>query len=255
MKESFPKKEPLHHDQHFLIDKEVLSASLKAAELKKVDVVLEIGPGKGILTAELAKKCQKVIAIEIDESLKDKLSCLPKNVEIIFGNALELMEDQPFNKLVANIPYAISEPLFKKLLKMKFDLAVLLVGESFYLLLEEISKWSVIGRLFFDISKVMDVSRNCFDPKPRVDSVLMKIEPRKKELTDKEKILKELVLQEDKKLKNALMFSIMRVKNLTKKQAKEIIDKILFPKELWNKRVTHLSNVQFRLFYEKMGAI
>ncbi|MEK6937931.1 MAG: rRNA adenine N-6-methyltransferase family protein [Nanoarchaeota archaeon] len=245
----------LHHDQHFLIDKEVLSTSIKAAELKKEDVVLEIGPGKGVLTKELAKKCQKVIAIEVDESLQKELNDLPKNVEIIFGNALELMEDQPFNKIVANIPYAISEPLFKKLLKMKFDLAVLLVGENFYLLLEEISKWSVIGKLFFDISKVRDVSRDCFEPRPRVDSVLMKIEPRKKELIEKEKILKELVLQEDKKLKNALMFSIMRVKDMTKKQAKEIIDQIIFPKELWNKRVTHLSNVQFNLFYNKLNNI
>lgn len=245
----------LQHDQHFLTNKEVLAASLKAAELKKEDVVLEIGPGKGILTAELAKKCQKVIAIEIDESLKEELDHLPKNVELLFGNALELMEDQPFNKIVANIPYAISEPLFKKLLKMKFDLAVLLVGENFYLLLEDISKWSIIGRLFFDISKVRDVPCSCFNPKPRVDSVLMKIEPRKKELTDKEKILKELVLQEDKKLKNALMFSIMRVKNVTKKQAKEVIDKIIFPKELWNKRVTHLSNMQFGLFYGKLDVI
>lgn len=247
--------EGLHHDQHFLSDKEVLTASIKAAELKKEDVVLEIGPGKGVLTAELAKKCQKVIAIEIDQSLKEDLSDLPPNVELIFGNALELIDDQPFNKIVANIPYAISEPLFKKLLKMKFDLAVLLVGEKFYGLLEDLSKWSVIGRLFFEISKVMDVPRSCFDPKPRVDSVLIKIKPRKKELLDKEEILKELVLQEDKKLKNALMFSIMRVKDMTKKQAKEIIDKIIFPNELWNKRVTHLSNVQFKLFYEKLEVV
>lgn len=243
------------HDQHFLIDPKVLSASIKAAELKKSDVVLEIGPGKGTLTQELAKNCKKVIAIEIDQHLKESLADLPENVEVLFGNALELMDYQPFNKIVANIPYAISEPLFKKLLKIKFDLAVLLTGENFYELLSGENKWAEVGKLFFDISKVKDVPRDAFEPRPRVDSTLIKIIPRTKPLSGHEKILKELFDQNDKKIKNALMFSLMRVKTLTKNQAKEIMDRIQIYTELLNKRVDHLSNVQFKFLLEKIKKI
>jgi len=248
-------KKVFQHDQHFLINKEVLSASIKAAELKKEDQVLEIGPGKGILTQELAKKCKKVIAIEIDESLKEDLACLPKNVDVLFGNALELMDYQPFNKIVANISFSISEPLFKKLLKTKFDLAVLLTGESFYQLLREESKWSIAAKLYFEVEKVLDVPRDAFDPRPRVDSVLIKITPRSAPLTKKEMVLKELFSQNDKKLKNALMFALMRVFNLTKNQAKDKIEDLKIYTELQNKRIDHLSNVQFKFLLDKLKSI
>ncbi|MFA6461037.1 MAG: rRNA adenine N-6-methyltransferase family protein [Candidatus Woesearchaeota archaeon] len=242
----------LKHDQHFLQDPKVIEASLKAAELKKTDVVLEIGPGKGVLTAELAKKCKTVIAIELDQEFKDDLATLPKNVEVIFGNALELMEFEPFNKIVANIPYSISEPLLKKMLKLNFDLAVLLVGQKFAELLVGKSKWNSITNLFFRIEKLEWVPRECFSPKPRVDSMLIKLEKRTTKLTEPEQIIKELISQDDKKIKNALMFSFMRVRNITKKQAKEQMDKLLLYKELLNKRVEHLSNVQFEILEERI---
>jgi len=242
-------------DQHFLQDPKVIEASLKAAQLKKTDVVLEIGPGKGILTRELAKKCKKVIAIELDSSLKEELSDLSDNVEVIFGNALELIEYQPFNKIVANIPYSISEPLLKKLIKLRFETAIFLVGEKFAELLVGKSKWAVVASLFFKVQQLEWVPRECFSPKPRVDSMLIKLEKRTTPLSKPEKILQELMMQNDKKLKNALMYSIMRVKDLTKKQAKEVLDSLFLYKELLNKRVDHLSNVQFEILVERMNKI
>jgi 16S rRNA (adenine1518-N6/adenine1519-N6)-dimethyltransferase len=162
------------------------------------------------------------------------------------------MDYQPFNKIVANIPYAISEPLFKKLLKTKFDLAVLLTGENFYQLLQEESKWSIAAKLYFEVEKIIDVPRDSFEPRPRVDSVLIKITPRTTELNNKEKVLKELFNQNDKKLKNALMFALMRVFKLTKNQAKEKMEEIKIYTELQNKRIDHLSNVQFKFLLEKL---
>ena len=237
----------LQHDQHFLTNIDVVKASIKAAELNKNETVLEIGPGKGILTKELAKKCKEVIAIEIDESLKSELEKLPKNVEILYGNALKLIDDVHFTKIVANIPYSITEPLFGKLLKLEIEVAVLLIGQNFYELLSQEGKWNTISKLFFDVEKIMDVSRDNFEPRPRTDSVLIKITPRKKLLSVEEKIMKELILQDDKKLKNALMFAQMRVRSITKNQAREEIEKIKLSKELWDKRVMHLSGVQFEV--------
>jgi 16S rRNA (adenine1518-N6/adenine1519-N6)-dimethyltransferase len=241
-------------DQHFLINMDVVNASIQAAQLKKQDIVLEIGPGKGILTNELAKHCHKVIAIEIDEHLKKELACLPKNVELIFGNALELISpstDLKFNKIVANIPYSISEPLLRKLLKLHLDCAVLLVSKSFYYLLsDKESKWSTIINLFFQLEKVQDVSKTLFNPKPKTDSVLMKLNPRTSALTAAEQLLKEIVLQDDKKLKNALIYALLRVKSLTKKQTKEVIEQLDLDKNWLNKRVDHLSNFQFNSLAE-----
>ncbi len=235
----------LQHDQHFLTNIDVVKASIKAAEPNKSDTILEIGPGKGILTRELAKKCKEVIAIEIDESLKAELAKLPKNVEILYGNALKLIDDVHFSKIVANIPYSIIEPLFGKLLKLEFEAAVLLIGQNFYELLNGKEKWGIISKLFFEVEKLMDVPKGYFEPSPRTDSVLIKIIPRKKLLSENEKIMKELILQDDKKLRNALLFALVRVKGLTKNQAREECEKIKLNKEWWDKRVMHLSGVQF----------
>lgn len=237
----------LSFDQHFLTNTDVVKASIKVAELNKNETILEIGPGKGILTKELAKKCKEVIAIEIDESLKPELEKLPKNVEILYGNALKLIDDVHFTKIVANIPYSITEPLFGKLLKLELEAAILLIGKNFYELLNQEGKWNTISKLFFEVEKVMDVSRDNFEPRPRTDSVLIKITPRKKLLSMEEKIMKELILQDDKKLKNALMFAQMRVRSITKNQAREEIEKIKLGKELWDKRVMHLSGMQFEV--------
>ena len=237
-------------DQHFLEDKLILSLIVKEAKLKKDDIVLEIGAGKGILTKELAKKCKKVIAIELDEKFKKDLELL--NVDVRFGNALDFINYLKFNKIVANIPYSISEPLFKKLLKLDFDLAILMISENFFSLFSNDSKWSVIAKIFFDIKKIKDVSKECFNPKPRVDSVLIKLKKRKSKLTIIEKIIKEFVLQDDKKVKNALKFAIKRIGNLTKNQAEERMYKLGIPLNLFEKNVDYLSNEQFMIVYNKI---
>jgi len=246
-------------DQHFLIDSKVVQTSIKAAQLSSKDIVLEIGPGKGVLTRELAKHVHKVIAIEIDEHLKKELACLPKNVELLFGNALELITplntDLKFNKIVANIPYSISEPLLKKMLKLKIDCAVLLVSKSFYYLLsDKESKWSHISSLFFEVEKILDVSKDVFVPKPKTDSVIMKLTLRKKSLSSSEQLLKDVILQDDKLLKNALILALFRIKSLTKKQAKQVIEELNLG-SLLDKRVDHLSNLQFSRMVEKIGNI
>ena len=234
--------------QNFLIDESVIKNIVDSAEICDNDIVIEVGPGIGNMTCELAKKAKKVIAVEIDQNLKPDL---PKNVELIYADALDLIEKKQFNKIISNIPYSISEPLLEKLLKLNFDLIVLLVGENFYSLLSKDSKLSIIADSFFKIEKISDVPRTSFDPSPRVDSVLIRI--KKKLPSEKEKIIQEFVLQSDKKVKNALINALTRTKKLTQKQAKEKLKGI--PDRLLDKLTSYLSNEQFKIICDYLNSL
>jgi 16S rRNA (adenine1518-N6/adenine1519-N6)-dimethyltransferase len=233
-------------DQHFLKNTKIAQAMAKAGEVCSNDTILEIGPGKGMLTKEIAKKAGRVIAIEIDTELRKDLSGLPANTEIIYGNALKEMDSAKYNKIIASIPYSITEPLFKKMIKLELDLTVLLVGKDFYELLSgKESKWGIIGKIFFDIKKINDVPSTAFEPEPHVDSAIVLFKKRMKELNDTEKIIKEIILQDDKKTKNALIYAIMRTSAMTKKQAREAVAKMNLPEEILNRNTDALSNEQF----------
>ncbi len=120
--------------QNFLIDPNIAQLEVNYAEIKKDDVVFEVGPGKGILTNLLAKNVEKVIAVEIDKNLFESLKkTLPSNVTLIHSDVLKLdFENLPkFNKVISNLPYQISSPFTFKLLNYSFDLAVLVYQKEF----------------------------------------------------------------------------------------------------------------------------
>ncbi len=110
--------------QHFLTDKNIANKIIDAADITEGDIVVEIGPGNGILTALLAEKAKKVIAIEIDERLIENLkSSLARfsNVEIIQKDALKFTYQDLSHrfKVVANLPYYITTPIIFRLLEAK----------------------------------------------------------------------------------------------------------------------------------------
>ena len=116
--------------QHFLVDENILGVIGRQAELDESDVVLEIGPGLGVLTAFLADRVQQVYAVELDTSLGpqlvERVAGRP-NVELRFGDALrlDLRETAPgATKLVANLPYNIATPLVAESLDGLPDLQV-----------------------------------------------------------------------------------------------------------------------------------
>lgn len=108
--------------QNFLYDPSILKKIIQAAQLNTEDLVVEIGPGHGRLTRMLAERVKKVIAIEFDDTLFEKLKAELaeyKNVELIHGDALKYSyENLPEFKVVANIPYYITTPLIFKLLEI-----------------------------------------------------------------------------------------------------------------------------------------
>ena len=236
-------------DKHFMVDRSLIKRIIGYSEIKENDIILEIGPGKGFLTKELVKKC-RVIALEKDESFKPELSKLKKinkNLEVIFGNALKLIKNLKFNKIVSNIPYNISEPLFKQMFKLQIESAILTVSESFAeKLLDNSSKIGMQTNLFFNIEKLEEVSREAFLPRPRTDSAVIKLVSREEEsLSTIEIILRDFTLLNDKKTKNALQEALIEALSITKRQAKERITRLNLPKNVLEKNSDLLSFEEF----------
>ena len=179
--------------QNFLIDKRVFQKIIKAANLSKNDVVLEIGPGIGNLTLELAKEVKKIVAIEKDkkmcEALKEILSNLDiKNVEIINQDILKInIKYKILNtkyKLVANLPYYVTSPVIRKFLEMKKqpkEIILMVQKEVAKRICAKPPKMSILAvsvQFYAKPEIISFVSKKSFWPQPKVDSSIIKIVPR-----------------------------------------------------------------------------
>ncbi|MEF8847855.1 MAG: 16S rRNA (adenine(1518)-N(6)/adenine(1519)-N(6))-dimethyltransferase RsmA [Candidatus Thermoplasmatota archaeon] len=238
--------------QNFLIDKKIADKEIAYAKIKKDDIVLEIGPGKGILTKRIAKKAKKVIAVEIDKKLVKKLKKnLPKNTRIINKDILDLdFKKINFNKVVSNLPFQISSPLTFKLLKTNFDLAIMLYQQEFAKRMtaepgeKNYSRLSV-GVYYKAKCKILKkVPKSCFFPQPKVDSCIVKLVPRKKPLFKVHdenfffKLTRDLFNHRRKKIRNTLknkygiknfediLFTDKRVEKLSPRQIGMISNEI-----------------------------
>lgn len=174
------------YGQNFLIDNEVARREVAYAELTPQDVVLEIGPGKGILTQLLAKKAKQVVAIEIDTQLISQLKkILPENVLLIAGDAVDIdFQDIPvFNKIVSNLPFQISSPITFKFLSVPFSKAILIFQKDFADRLIASPGTKDYSRLTVGVSYkaacriIEDVPGGCFDPIPEVDAAIVELTP------------------------------------------------------------------------------
>lgn len=247
--------------QNYLIDDFKRKKIIKYGNLTKNDVVLEIGPGIGTLTIELAKKCKKVIAIEQDTSIFNILSNrLIKeginNVELINGDATKV--DFPkFNKIISNLPYQISSPITFKLLDYNFDFAILMYQKEFADRMcgkvgtKQYSRLSAMLYYKADIEFLTKVSPESFIPSPKVDSAIIKFKP--KELDKKyiefyntySKVVKALFQHKNKKAKNALIDSRKEIDFKDKKELKSVLnnteDENSELKELLTERTINLS--------------
>jgi 16S rRNA (adenine1518-N6/adenine1519-N6)-dimethyltransferase len=173
--------------QHFLADENILGVVGRLAELDDADVVLEIGPGLGVLTSYLADHVSRVHAIELDRSLEPKLRkelTGRENVELHFGDALSVdlsaLEPAP-TKLVANLPYNVATPLVAESLDGLSSVGLWCVmvqrevADRFFAEPETkaYGAVSVLVQLAAERTGFHPVSRNVFRPRPNVDSALV----------------------------------------------------------------------------------
>ena len=254
----------LDKDQVFLLDEDILNKIVSLANLEADDVVLEIGAGEGNLTKKLAERVKKVYAIEEDSGLARKLRQTFEgwdNVTVIVGNALKI-KFPSFNKSVSNLPYSILEPLFRKLTKYDFDYCIFLVPSKFYyrLIAKEgealFSRLSVFANLFYKIEYLDKVAKEAFYPKAKREGIIIKLSL-KQSVDLGEEVLKELFRQDDKKLKNALREGLIKAFNkfgstLTKRQARDIIERLGIDSFLLDKKVSEFSTEDFLSVIKKI---
>jgi len=177
--------------QSFLIDKNILEKIINAANLSKNDIVLEIGPGLGSLTKELAKRVKRVIAIEKDKVMARVLEKTLKenkinNVEIINKDILKIPNYELLitnYKLIANLPYYITSPVIRKFLEAENRPQQMIlmvqkeVAERIIAKNNKMSLLSVSVQFYAKPEIISYVSKDSFYPKPKVDSAIIKITP------------------------------------------------------------------------------
>jgi 16S rRNA (adenine1518-N6/adenine1519-N6)-dimethyltransferase len=169
------------YGQHFLRDPNILDVIGRLAELGPDDVVLEIGPGHGVLTRYLAERVRQVHAVEIDRELEPALEGLPDNVDVVFGDALQIELPQDATKLVANLPYNVATPLIAESLDglPNVELWCVMVQREVADRLfadpgtKEYGAVSVLVQLAAERTGLHPVSRWVFRPPPNVDSALV----------------------------------------------------------------------------------
>jgi len=187
--------------QHFLIDGDVLELVASAAQLTSADIVMEIGPGLGVLTKELAKQAGWVIAIELDSklaaSLKQTLASFNNvtiiNEDILGINPAALLQEQkarfpsainsPLSyKVVANLPYYITSPVLRHFLEasVKPQTMVVMVqkevAEAIVAKPGQMSLLTISVQFYGEPRIISYVPAKCFYPAPEVDSAILRID-------------------------------------------------------------------------------
>jgi 16S rRNA (adenine1518-N6/adenine1519-N6)-dimethyltransferase len=247
--------------QNFMVEPAFYSKLANYAELTSSDIVLDAGAGFGFLTKFLGTKCHRVIAVEKDPKialvLRQQTSAFA-NIDVVEGDVLKTTLPI-FNKIIAAPPYYLSSKLVLFLLGHTIDCAVLIVQREFAKRLvakvgsDDYSWLTVIVYQKADIELLDPVPKNMFYPSPDVDSVILRIKPRKLPLfTVKdnylfEQMIKWLFNERNKKISNALEPFIKNTLNGCKRDFQKIIQNLPYremrPRELTPETFGALANV------------
>lgn len=179
------------YGQNFLIDTHVLEKIMRAADIKKSDTVLEIGPGIGTMTQYLCESAKSVIAVEIDKHLIPVLSetlSAYGNVRVIEGDILkldleEILKDKENIKVVANLPYYITTPVIMKLFESTcpIESITVMVQKEVAERMKALPGTKDYGALSLAVNYyskpyiAANVPANCFIPRPAVDSAVIRL--------------------------------------------------------------------------------
>ena len=228
--------------QNFLMDKNKINQIIESIEVGKNDLIVEIGPGAGAITKELVKKNCDVLCFEIDIRLKDILSKIDSDkLEIVYQDFLTInlsdyIDYSKYKKIifVGNLPYYITTATINKIIDYNHaDEIVIMVQKEVaerFMAKPNSKKYnslSVFLQYHFNIEKVCDVSKNCFEPIPKVDSTVIKFKKSNKYKVNNEtvfyKLIKDSFTQKRKNLKNNLKsYDLIKIENILKKINKDL---------------------------------
>ena len=241
--------------QNFVVEPAIFQRMIDYASLNQSDVVLDVGAGLGFFTRFLADNCKTVLAVESDaelvKALRDQLKDSP-NVKIIEGSVLKVQIPQ-FNKMVSIPPYNISSRLLTWLFSKNFDCAVLIFQEEFANRLvasigSEDYGWLMVFTYYHVEVELLDaVSRWMFYPQPEVDSIIIRLKPRKlapfklkNEVLFKQ-MVRSLFTQRNRKVRNAILPFMKGVRAIAAENVGELTAALPFR----DKRVRELAPEDF----------
>lgn len=213
--------------QNFIIDENVINSIIDKSKIDKDTLVIEVGPGAGSLTYKLGMSAKNVICYEIDTTLENVLKENTRdlnNVKVIYqdflkANVLDDIKSYEYKKLyfVANLPYYITTPIIIKIIEdcIPVDKMVFMVqkevGNRFKALpgSKEYGSLSVYLNYYFDVKKILDISRHVFMPEPNVDSIIVEFSKKENLLPVKNeevffKLIRDSFTQKRKTLRNNL---------------------------------------------------
>lgn len=208
--------------QNFIIDENIINSIINVSDIDSDTLVIEIGPGAGSLTYKLSESAKEVLCYEIDTTLKDVLNETLKdsnNVKIIYNDFLkenvnEELKNHDYKKLylVANLPYYITTPIIVKIIEdnINIDKIVVMVqkevGDRFKATpnTKDYGSLSIFLNYYFNVRKVLNISKNVFIPKPNVDSIVVEFTKKDRIPLKNEKLFFKLIRDSFKQKRKTL---------------------------------------------------
>jgi 16S rRNA (adenine1518-N6/adenine1519-N6)-dimethyltransferase len=195
--------------QHYLTDRSVLDLMVERAEIQKGQRVLEVGTGRGVVTRELCDIASSVEGFELDAENYAATGRLGLDV-LTLRNEDAFSQPRDFDVLVSSLPYSESSNFVEWLAKLSYQRAVVLLQKDFAEKLlaapgdERYRAVSVISQISSSVKMVRTVTRESFDPPPKVTSVLVVVTPKRKLSAEEIHLIKMLFSQKRRKLAGAL---------------------------------------------------
>ncbi len=253
--------------QNFIIDENIIKCIIDKSNIDKDTLVIEIGPGAGSLTSFLVQNAGFVLCYEIDTTLTPILNENLKNKEnykIIYEDFLKAdivseLSKYDYKKIyvVANLPYYITTPIVVKLIEDKIDIDKIVimvqkeVGNRFKAKpnSKDYSSLSIFINYYFDVQKIMDVSKNVFIPKPNVDSIVILMEKRKSKISVNNetlffKLIRDSFKQKRKTLRNNLKdYDLQKIERILNNEGYSLSSRAeQIPMEVFIKIVNNYEN-------------
>lgn len=207
--------------QNFLIDTSIVDRIIKSVDVKDNEKILEVGPGIGYLTKELKSFNSDLTCFEIDLDTKKYLDKLiDDKTKVIYKDFMKVDLNEYYNKndkihVIANIPYYITTPIIEKIIDSNLNILdmTLMVQKEVADRLSSKPKSSEYGYItvylnyYFDVNKLFNVDKSCFNPAPKVDSAIIQLKKKDKVKVNEEvffKLIKDSFKLKRKNLRNNL---------------------------------------------------